>query len=130
MGAGPRNCALLADRHVGLVEGVRGLLEACFATVVMVSDEASLMEAASRVLPEVVVVDLSLSRRSHLGWLREIKDRAPGTKVVAVGVHDEECVRQAVLPAGADAFVLKREMATRLLDVLSAVRSGSAGDGS
>jgi len=60
------NCVLLADRHHGLTEGVRGLLETLFHTVVMVADEASLTETAARLQPEVAVVDLSLARESSL----------------------------------------------------------------
>jgi hypothetical protein len=41
----PLSCVLLADRHHGLTEGVRGLLETAFGTVLMVADEASLREA-------------------------------------------------------------------------------------
>jgi len=36
-------CVLLADRHHGLTEGVRGLLETAFKTVVTEDDEASLL---------------------------------------------------------------------------------------
>ena len=41
-----RGCALLADRHLGLAEDVRGLLEAEFEAVVVVGDEVSLFESA------------------------------------------------------------------------------------
>ena len=43
----PLSCVLLADRHHGLTEGVRGLLETAFGTVVMVADEASLLDGAA-----------------------------------------------------------------------------------
>ena len=36
----------MADRHLGLVEGVRGLLETRFEAVVVVGDEVSLFESA------------------------------------------------------------------------------------
>ena len=108
-------CVLLADRHHGLTEGVRGLLETVFATVVMVADEASLLDGADRLRPDLAVVDLSLARRSGLDWLRELKRRSPGLKVIALSVHDEESVRTAAFAAGADAVVLKRELATELL---------------
>jgi len=49
-------CVLLADRHHGLSEGVRGLLETAFGTVVMVADEASLLEGANRLWPDAAVV--------------------------------------------------------------------------
>jgi hypothetical protein len=44
----PPSCVLLADRHHGLTEGVRGLVETAFGTVVMVADEASLLERPGR----------------------------------------------------------------------------------
>lgn len=121
----PPGCVLLADRHHGLTEGVRGLLETAFGTVVMVADEASLLEGACRVRPEVAVVDLSLAQDSGLDWLRELRRRCPELKVIVVSVHDEQSVRRAAMAAGADAFVLKRDIATDLLSAVERVRGGS-----
>jgi two-component system secretion response regulator SsrB len=117
------SCVLLADRHHGLTEGVRGLLETAFGTVVMVADDASLLEAAVRLRPEVAIVDLSLARDSGLGWLRAVRQRCPDLKVIVLSVHDEESVRSAAIEAGADAFVLKRLIVTDLLPAIEAVRS-------
>jgi DNA-binding NarL/FixJ family response regulator len=116
------SCVLLADRHTGLTEGVRGLLETAFGTVVMVADETSLLEGASRLEPDVVVVDLSLAHDSGLGWLRELHHRCPQLKVIVLSVHDEVSVRQAAIEAGADAFVLKRAIVTDLLPAIALVR--------
>ena len=116
------SCVLLADRHHGLTEGVRGLLETAFGTVVMVADEASLLEGAARLRPDVAVVDLSLARDNNLGWLRELRRRCPELKVIALSVHDEDSVRRAAMEAGADAFVLKRAIATDLLAAVERVR--------
>ena len=118
------SCVLLADRHHGLTEGVRGLLETSFGTVVMVADERSLLEGATRLQPEVVVVALSLTRERSLGWLSSIRERCPDVKVIVLSVHDEDAVRQAAIKAGADAFVLKRDIATGLLAAVDAARGG------
>ena len=117
------SCVLLADRHHGLTEGVRGLLETAFESVVMVADEASLLEGAVRLRPEVAIVDLSLARDSGLGWLRELRQRCPDLKVIVLSVHDEQSVYRAAMAAGADAFVLKRAIATDLLPVVDALGS-------
>ncbi|MBE0625230.1 MAG: response regulator transcription factor [Burkholderiales bacterium] len=122
MSKNPLSCVLLADRHHGLTEGVRGLLATAFGTVVMVADEASLLEGAGRLQPDVAVVDLSLARDSGLGWLTALKRRCPELKVIALSVHDEQSVRKAALDAGADVFVLKRAIATELLSAVDAVR--------
>ena len=115
-------CVLLADRHHGLTEGVRGLLEAAFGTVVMVADETSLLEGAVRLEPDVAVVDLSLAQDRSLGWLRSLRERCPLLKVIVLSVHDEPNVRRAALEAGADAFVLKRAIVTDLLPAVDLVR--------
>jgi DNA-binding NarL/FixJ family response regulator len=122
MSVKPPSCVLLADRHHGLTEGVRGLLETAFATVVMVADQASLLEGAARLRPDVAVVDLSLARDGGLGWLRAVRERCPDLKVIVLSVHDEESVRSVAMAAGADAFVLKRAILTDLLPAVEAVR--------
>jgi len=122
------SCVLLADRHHGLTEGVRGLLETTFGTVVMVADEASLLEGAERIRPDVAIVDISLARDSGLGWLRALRQRCPEVKVIVLSVHDEQSVRRAAMDAGADSFVLKRAIATDLLDAVEYVRGGGRGE--
>lgn len=118
------DCVVLADRHHGLTEGMRGLLETVFRVVVMVADEASLLESALRLEPTVAVVDLSLARDRGLGWVTRFRERCPGTKVVILSVHDEPEVARAVMRAGADGFVLKRSVATELLPAVEAVLAG------
>jgi two-component system secretion response regulator SsrB len=117
----PPTAVLLAERHHGLAESIRGLLETTFSTVVMVADKASLLEAAARLRPEVAVVDLSLARDSGLGWLRALRQRCPELKTIVLSVHDEPSVRAAAKAAGADAFVLKREIVTELLAAIELV---------
>jgi two-component system secretion response regulator SsrB len=121
-------CVLLADRHHGLTEGVRGLLETTFGAVVMVADEASLLETAERLQPTLAVVDFSLARNDNLRCLRELRARCPDLKLIVVSVHDESSVRDAALQSGADGFVLKRAIATDLLPTVDAVLAGKPFD--
>jgi DNA-binding NarL/FixJ family response regulator len=128
----PLSCVLLADRHHGLTEGMRGLLETAFETVVMVADETSLLDGAERLQPEVAVVDLSLAPERNLEWIRAIRQRCPNLRVIVISIHDAESVRLAALEAGADAFVLKRTIVTDLLPAVDLVRqtrnAGNPGD--
>jgi two-component system secretion response regulator SsrB len=120
---GPHSCVLLADRHHGLVEGVRGLLETAFGTVVMVADKESLQDVAFRLQPDVAVVDVSLAQDGGLEWLRAVREKCPSLKVIALSVHDEESVRRAAMAAGADVVVLKRAIATDLLPTVERLRT-------
>jgi two-component system secretion response regulator SsrB len=54
--------------------------------------------------------------------LRALRESCPDLKVIVLSVHDEQSVRDAVLRAGADAFVLKRAIATDLLSAVDDLR--------
>lgn len=115
---------LLADRHHGLRDSVRGLLEVAFDSVIMVANEASLLEGAERLEPAMVIVELSMSGGNVSDLLAHIRDRAPDSKVVMLTVHDEPTVAELALSAGADAVVLKRDLGTDLLLAVDALRAG------
>lgn len=117
-------CVLLADRHHGLSEGIRGLLESAFTGVFMVADEDSLMEGAQRLSPALVVVDVSLARADLSVLLKSIRHRAPGAKVLLLSQYDEPTVTAAVFAAGTDGLVLKRAIATDLLPAVDALLAG------
>src|SRR5512138_1721009 len=99
------NCVLLADRHHGVSEGVRGLLETTFSSVFMVADQTSLFDGAARLCPTLVVVDLSLAKGDVTALLRGVRARAPNAKVLLLSVHDERAVTSALVSAGADGVV-------------------------
>lgn len=119
---------LLADRHHGLRDSVRGLLETTFETVFMVANEASLLEGAGRLQPAVIVVDLSLSEGDVIGLLGRIAERSPDSKILVLSVHDEPTVAQAAFAAGAHAVVLKRALATDLLPAVDALQKAGPTD--
>jgi DNA-binding NarL/FixJ family response regulator len=112
---------LLADRHHGLSEGIRGLLESEFDAVVMVADETSLLETATRLHPNVVVADLALEQGESFGWLRRLLARCPESRVIVLSSHDESVIMQAAFEAGAAGFVRKCKIATDLLPALEGV---------
>jgi DNA-binding NarL/FixJ family response regulator len=114
-------CVLLADRHHGLTEGVCGLLKTAFDTVVMVDDEASLLESARRLQPMVAVVDLSLAPGGSLRWVKQLRLFCPKLKLILLSIYDEPSVSRLAMEAGADGFVLKRAIASDLLPAVDAV---------
>jgi DNA-binding NarL/FixJ family response regulator len=120
----PFECVVLADRHHGLSEGVCGLLETMFETVVMVADETSLLESATRLQPELAVVDVSLAREGGLRWIRGLRERCPGLKLIVLSVHDEPSVRRAAADAGVDGIVLKRAIGMDLLTTIESLMAG------
>ena len=118
------SCVLLADRHHGLSEGIRGLLETTFQVVVMVADERSLIEGAKRLHPALAVVDLSLARADSLNWISRLRGGDVDTKVLLLSVHDEPNVCRSAMAAGVNGFVLKRDIAAELISAVTAILDG------
>jgi DNA-binding NarL/FixJ family response regulator len=119
------DCVLLADRHHGLTEGVRNLLETTFRSVVMVADESSLQQSAVRLRPDMIIADLSLTRDGTLKWLHTLRRRCPATKLVVLSFYDVPSVRRAVLDCGADGFVPTRRIATELMPTVDAIMTAA-----
>jgi DNA-binding NarL/FixJ family response regulator len=117
-------CVLLADAHPNMLEAVRGLLKGRFATTVMVADETSLLEAVSRMEPDLVVVDLSLPVAGGANVVRTLLGRYPRLRVIVLSVHDEQPAVSQAVGAGAAGFVLKRTAAVDLTAAVDAVLRG------
>jgi two-component system secretion response regulator SsrB len=115
---------LLADRNLGLTEGMRDLLKSTFETVVMVGDPASLFDSAERLEPTIAVIDLSLAESGGLDLITRWHGEFPEVRLIVLSIHDEVTVARTVIDAGANAFVLKRTIATDLLEAVDVVFSG------
>jgi DNA-binding NarL/FixJ family response regulator len=118
------SCVLLADRHHRLIEAVRDMLEADFATLFIVAGESSLLEGASRLQPSVVIVDLSIVSARAREVLRDIRECSPHSRTLLLSVHDQASAARFALEAGADGVVLKRALATDLVPAVDAVLAG------
>lgn len=118
-------CVLLAERHSGLSEGIRGLLETEFEAIVMVADAASLFEGAERLRPELAVVELSLSRDAGFDLLRQMRSRFPELRIIALSMHKELSIMRTAMEAGANGYVLKSCLATDLLPAVDSVLAGN-----
>src|SRR5207248_1760202 len=89
------------------------------------ADEASLVEGAQRLLPSVIVADLSFTPGDSLGFVRRLRGHDGVAKILLLTVHDEPTVAHSALAAGADGVVLKRAIATDLLIAIESVLRGS-----
>jgi DNA-binding NarL/FixJ family response regulator len=70
---------------------------------------------------DLVLMDLVMPGMSGLEATRRIKERAAPTKVVMLTLHDGPEYRDAAAAAGADGFVPKSEMGSRLIPVLDSL---------
>jgi len=124
MSAATAACVLIADRHHGLFQGIRGLLETTFNRVFLVTDKESLIDGAARLQPTVIVIDLFYAAGDLAGLIRELRDHAPAAKLLLLSAHDEPTVFAAANAAGADGLVLKRAIGQNLLPAIDALLVG------
>jgi DNA-binding NarL/FixJ family response regulator len=107
-----------------MLGSVRELLENIFGTVFMVADEASLIEAATKLSPDLIVADLSLPVSKELNIARRLRKTFPGIKLIILSVHDESAAVGECLVAGASGFVLKRTAVNDLAHAVEMVMKG------
>jgi DNA-binding NarL/FixJ family response regulator len=118
---------VLADSHLNMVTGVYSLLETVFDSVLMVSDQHSLLEAVSAFQPDLVVADLSLARPGECAGdnlASRLTRHSPELRLIVLSVYDDPIVVDKIRSAGALGFVLKRSVGS---DLLPAVREVLAG---
>jgi DNA-binding NarL/FixJ family response regulator len=116
---------LLADDHTLVLEGFKKLLEEHSQVVGTVGDGRSLLEAAKRLRPDIVVLDISMPKLNGLDAARRLRKIVPQARLIFVTVHaDSDYVNQA-FQAGASGYLLKRSAGSELLQAVQAVASGN-----
>lgn len=106
---------LLADDHKIILEGLRGLLEPEFEIVGNVEDGRALVEAAQRLRPDVVVVDISMPLLNGIEAARQIKKLSKDIKIVFLTMHPDVAYAARAFEAGASGYVLKHSAPSELV---------------
>ncbi len=87
------------------------------------ADAETALPAIKRLLPDAVLVDITLPGKSGLALIREL-GRLPQIKILVVSMHDEALYANRVLRAGAHGYVMKQEDPQEIVDALRDVLAG------
>jgi DNA-binding NarL/FixJ family response regulator len=109
---------LIADDDPGLARAVGRLLSLDCEVVGSVADGSALLEAAQRLQPDVVVLDVNLPNVHGLEACRQITQANPRMKVIVFTAMSAAEIRDECLAVGAAAFVSKMSSG----ELLSAIR--------
>ena len=109
---------LLADDHPLFLIGLQALLEKDCEVVGVVTDGRALLEAASRLKPEVIVLDIGLPVLNGIDAARQIKKAQPETKLLFLTMHANPEYLKDALAAGASGYVLKTSAREELVNAL------------
>jgi DNA-binding NarL/FixJ family response regulator len=115
---------LLADDHTLFVEALQKVLEVEFDLVGSVGDGRALLEAAPRLHPDVILLDLSMPLLNGIDAARQLRRLIPETRVVFLSMHGDPTYVTEAFRAGASGYVLKRANATELIQAIKAALRG------
>jgi two-component system, NarL family, response regulator LiaR len=118
---------LLVDDHAVVREGLRTYLglHDDIAVVGEAADGRAAVEAAVRLRPDVVLMDLVMPELDGVGAIRRIHEAVPATKVIALTSFDDDEKVFPAIKAGAAGYLLKD---VRPAELAEAIRKASRGE--
>ena len=117
---------VIAEDYTILREGLKALLSSYpdLEIVAEAEDGQAAIRCVEKFKPDLALMDLSMPRMTGMDAIKEIKKRAPQTKVLVLTVHKTEEYILAALQAGADGYVLKEAGQDELGMAVRSVLSG------
>src|ERR1700744_1600876 len=112
---------LLADDHLMLADALRKVIEPRCEVVGTVGDGRALLEAADRLRPDIIVLDIGMPHLNGFDAGKKLKHTLPNVKLVFMTMHDDPYLVGEAFRAGASAFLLKEAAASELIDAIDEV---------
>jgi len=119
-----RTRILLADDHQEIRDFVAQLLEQDFEVVQTVGDGGAFLEAASKLNPDLCVLDISMPIVNGLEAMRQLKQRGCIAKIIILTVHEDQDFVRVALQYGASGYVFKSRLARDLVLAIRLVLTG------
>jgi DNA-binding NarL/FixJ family response regulator len=115
---------LLGDDHALILSGARTALEPQFEVVGQATDGRELVEAAAKLLPDVIVMDISMPTVNGFEAARQLRRILPATKLVFLSQHLSPAYLRQALRIGVSGYVLKSETSDELAQAVHAALHG------
>ena len=117
---------VLVDDHNLVRQGIRSLLEkAGDLEIVGEADNGhDAIELVDQLMPDVLLMDISMPRMNGLEALTRLKAQRPATRVIILSMHSDKTVVLNVLRNGARGYLLKQSAVDELLLAIRYVCEG------
>ena len=117
---------VVADDHTlvrqSVIKAVRS--DAEVEVVGEAHDGQSTLETVGRLVPDLVVLDISMPGADGLAIAEQVRRSHPGVAILFLSMHDDDGSLQRAVALGAQGFVSKSASIEELLDAIRAVRAG------
>ena len=115
---------LMADDHSLILAGLRKLVEVECDVVGTVEDGRALVEAAQKLRPDLILLDISMPLLNGLDAARQLTKLVPESKVIILTMHASPTYATEAFQAGASGYLLKRSAASELSQAIQSVLQG------
>lgn len=115
---------LLGDDHALILDGLRAALQPQFEVVGQAQDGKALVQAADRLRPDLVVLDISMPLLNGFESARQIKKSLPSAKLIFLSQHLNPAYLKQALKIGASGYVLKSGATEELQKAIATVMRG------
>jgi DNA-binding NarL/FixJ family response regulator len=117
---------VIADDHRLVRDGLIKILEGCddIQVVAEASNGLEALKKVSELVPDVILLDISMPKLSGMEVARRLKKESPNTRIVILTMHEEEEYSLKMIRAGVSGYLLKDSAAA---EVINAIRSTHAG---
>jgi DNA-binding NarL/FixJ family response regulator len=115
---------LMADDHSLVLAGLRRLVEDEGDVVGIVEDGRALLEEAQRLLPDIILLDISMPLLNGLDAARQLTKLVPDSKLIFLTMHATPTYVTEAFKAGAAGYLVKQSATSELKQAIQAVLSG------
>ena len=119
---------LVVDDHAVVREGLRSFLDLQdrIAVVGEAGDGAEAVEAAERLRPDVVLMDLVMPRLDGVSAMRQVRERVPAARVIVLTSFLDDDRLLPAIRAGAAGYLLKNAQPQELARAIRTAHAGEA----
>ncbi|MEE2673811.1 MAG: response regulator transcription factor [Myxococcota bacterium] len=119
---------LLVDDHELLREGLGTMIDSRkpLKVVGQANDGLQAIDLATKLHPDITVMDIRLPHMSGIDATSEIVKRDPAAKVIILSVHEKRSIVESSFRAGAMAYVVKSAASSELFEAIDAVSDGKS----
>jgi DNA-binding NarL/FixJ family response regulator len=115
---------LLGDDHALILDGIRASLQVQFDIVGQATDGKALVQAAERLRPDLVILDISMPLLNGFESARQIREILPAAKLIFLSQHLNPAYLKHALRVGATGYVLKAGATEELQKAINTVLRG------
>lgn len=115
---------LLADDHTILLDSFKRLLEPACEVVGCVKDGRALLEAAAKLKPEAIVLDIGMPLLNGMEAATHLIKSVPDAKLIFLTVNEDPDLAVEAFHRGASAYLLKSSAASELFTAIRGALEG------